>query len=181
MPTTTEVVILKFQRNVNIEDSSTKHGQARQDTLKTVAAQPGYQRSFWTVVFGDGTTVWWLIDWDSYDAHKAFMDSKAYKPFQERAAIFLDLTTPPKPFHVNFWTPPSEVLKTGPVVELVTFYFPFDSDNAKIEEMQKKAIEGFRKAGGGPHAMAGGLVIENELEIPSKPRHKTKAVTALLA
>ncbi|RFU27226.1 hypothetical protein B7463_g9105, partial [Scytalidium lignicola] len=78
------------------------------------------------------------------------MDSKDYKPFLDRAANFLDFTIPPEPYHVRFYSPAVKVLETGPVVELVTFWFPAGTTDTEIEKMQKKAINGFRKGDGGP-------------------------------
>jgi len=44
-----------------------------QECLNTVLGVDGCQRAFWGTELENPANLRWLVDWDSVDAHKAFM------------------------------------------------------------------------------------------------------------
>lgn len=57
----TEIAFIALQPGATIEDKSSGAGKIWADTLKTVASQDGYQRSFYSRQVEDPTMLIWLI------------------------------------------------------------------------------------------------------------------------
>ena len=96
-----------------------------------------------------------LQDWDSVEAHHAFMKSPIYGPFGKHLMTIIDgkLTM----LHANFDPhPPSAAVSstTSPVTEVITAYFTshdaaFEENVKKLTGVLKEKAEGFRAASGG--------------------------------
>lgn len=112
-------------------------------------------------------------DWESLEAHRAFMDSEIYGPFGKRLEALL--SDPPHLYHVHFKTPFNKPA-SAPVTEMVALYFApdykpsdFDPDFGKFTAVLEKSAEGYRGS-------AGGWVVE-ELEYDGQ---KGKAFVAAI-
>ena len=105
-------------------------------------------------------------DWDSVEAHQAFMASREYGPFITKFGKILD--SPAQLHHANLDPhPPSAAVSSlrSPVTECLTLYFPTSFDRSRFNSnlaIFKKALE--EKADGFRAVSAGWVVEELELE-----------------
>jgi len=118
---------------------------AERDALKTLVQQPGFQAVLRAVAEEDKTKLLWLVEWESYDAHKAFMDSKAYGPFMETLGGILDTSkgSPVEMAHYELPTPVSKIISSDkPMLERFVFTSDSSSDDLKAAcDGMKDAIE----------------------------------------
>lgn len=105
-------------------------------------------------------------DWDSVEAHKAFMASREYGPFSTKFGNILE--SPPQLHHANLDPhPPAPAVSSlrSPVTECLTLYFPTSFDRSGFNStwpIFKKTLE--EKADGFRAVSAGWVVEELELE-----------------
>lgn len=64
-----------LDRSINPTDFSTSEGKIFQEAVGTLAAQPGYQRSYYGLQVDNPSILHWFIDWDDLAAHEAFIAS----------------------------------------------------------------------------------------------------------
>jgi len=90
-----------------------------QSVLDKIADNKGFQRESYGKTLEDENIVQLFIDWDSYEAHAAFMNDPSYVPFG--AEIKPLLSAPLSMIHVPLTPfPPTDAFQ-GPIVELATF------------------------------------------------------------
>ncbi|KAI9760799.1 MAG: hypothetical protein M4579_001429 [Chaenotheca gracillima] len=183
MPTPiTEVARLPFAPGSTFEDPSTPTGQIwHEEFLAVLQRQPGYQRLYYGRQIESPNEVLLMIDWDSLDAHKAFMSSTDYDPFVKHLLSILD--GDPQLHHAKLSPfPPTRTLSnsSNPVTEVVTFHFPAsfsDSDAQDFDKAWAQTLKAFQDNAGPGLTGSGvsGWIVE-ELEIPNKtPTEKGKA------
>lgn len=145
--------------------------------MSTIASQPGYQRLLWGRQTGSPSTVKILVDWDSLDAHKAFIASDVYKPFMDDFGSIL--TGPALLYHAHFEPHPPKEATDAPVTQCLTMYLPTSAPSSQVEFFERH-IHSYHKMaqlhGKGYHGGYGGW-IEEELEYKGK---KKRAYTVVM-
>ncbi|KAF3930861.1 hypothetical protein ABW19_dt0203951 [Dactylella cylindrospora] len=134
--------------------------------IKTVLSQPGSYRLLWGTALEDPKKLYWLIEWENYEAHAAFMKSASHpeslppssstnpnqcppKPqeiYPSFGAELLTLADPAHPsgpvemYHYDFQSPLSTLLTpTRHTVEFFNFKLKPDLDPAAV----KTTLDGF--------------------------------------
>ena len=72
----TEIAIFPITEGDLPDDLNTTLGKVFKETIDTVLEQPGAQRAYWGVEVENPTIGRLFIDWDSVDAHLAFIKSE---------------------------------------------------------------------------------------------------------
>ncbi|KAI9834993.1 MAG: hypothetical protein M1819_002716 [Sarea resinae] len=165
-PPVTEVCFLPLQPGADVENPSSPTGIILADALKTVQAQPGYQRAYSGRSIESPDRFYLLVDWETITSHHNFMASPTYGPFV--AALGPLVSGPPTVFHAAFKpSPPTPAVSntSSPVTEVVTFYLPASTTAAQKESWDKDwaafSAE-IAKADGVAAGMIGGWVVEEQ-------------------
>ncbi|KAI0840734.1 hypothetical protein F5Y06DRAFT_261638 [Hypoxylon sp. FL0890] len=156
--------------------------------IATLLAQPGCQRVRSSRVHEDPHKLRLFADWDSVDAHRAFIAKPdAYGPFVARMRSIVE--APPAgsgqrkpPFHVEFTPFPPVALDgtsgsgakgKGPVSEILTAYFPPDVSSEARDATAKTMREFLRKLEGFSEGMTGetavGWSVETDVDFKGEP------------
>ncbi|OCL07822.1 hypothetical protein AOQ84DRAFT_354782 [Glonium stellatum] len=174
---TTEVVVLPLLPGLDLGSGDAK--ALWESILKTISEQPGYQKMFWGRQVEHPDIAQLCINWDSIEAHKAFMASPAYGPFGETISKLL--SAPPSLYHVPFpASSPFVAPARAPAAELASLYFPASYPQA---DFMPRWAEFGRVCG--QHATgflgcAGGWSIE-EVESAGVEGGKAKVFLAVIA
>ncbi|OCK79313.1 hypothetical protein K432DRAFT_355207 [Lepidopterella palustris CBS 459.81] len=151
-PQATEIATLPLIAGAKLDSGDI--GKLWDDALNTIAKTPGYQKMFWGRQVEHPDVLQLCIDWDSIEAHQAFMASPAYGPFGQGLGKILG--GPPNLYHINL--PPSSPFSgpaAAPVTELVSLYFPpdfateeFDLNWIKFQGLIQNSAEGYHGSTG---------------------------------
>jgi hypothetical protein len=76
MAPVTEIAQLPLKTGATPADANSPAGSIWQDTLSTILNQPGAQRAYWGLEVEKPSTLRLLVDWESIDHHKKFMESE---------------------------------------------------------------------------------------------------------
>ena len=72
----TEIAIFPITEGDLPDDLNTPSGKIFKEGLDIILQQPGAQRTYWGVEVENPTTARLFVDWDSVDAHVAFINSE---------------------------------------------------------------------------------------------------------
>lgn len=98
-------------------------------------------------------------DWDSLDAHNAFIDSDPYGPFLERLRPLLDGA--PQLFHIKLPTSPSPSPFDAPVTECISLYFEPSIEESTYDKSFANFVAAAEKVqGSGAKGLVGGWGVE---------------------
>ncbi|KAJ4365539.1 hypothetical protein N0V83_008158 [Neocucurbitaria cava] len=149
----TEIALLPLKADLDLESGDAK--SAWDETLATLAKQPGLKTLFWGRQIENKDVLMMVIDWDSVDAHKTFMASPSYQPFLSTLDTHI-LSSAPTLFHISFPSTPSPLTPlSAPVTECINAYFP----PSQSEDEYDTSFNTFRsKCGEIPNVEADGLV-----------------------
>ncbi|KAJ4384658.1 hypothetical protein N0V86_000259 [Didymella sp. IMI 355093] len=156
----TEIAYVPIKEDYNVESGE---GRSIWDaTLKTIASQKGFKRLFWGKQIENPAIMQMAIDWESLDAHKAFVASESYGPFLDKMAPILDGS--PHLFHVKLpepsqesGTPPFD----APVTECISLYFDSSIDEASYDKSFSTFVtEAGKVQGSGATGLLGGWGVE---------------------
>lgn len=100
-----------------------------------------------------------LVDWDSLDAHNAFIASDPYGPFLERLRPLIDGA--PHLFHIKLPTSPSPSPFDAPVTECISLYFsPSIEESAYNKSFANFVAAAEKVQGSGAEEFVGGWGVE---------------------
>ncbi|KAL8783780.1 MAG: hypothetical protein Q9213_004396 [Squamulea squamosa] len=164
----TEIATIPLQPGIDIDDLNSAGGKVLSDTFDTLRAQEGYQRAYHGRQV-ETPNVWQLlVDWDSVDAHKKFINQPYYEAFGKHLMSIVDGDIQSM-VHAHFSPhPPSAAVSgtTAPVTEMITHYFSTSiskSEQSSFESDLKKFARILEEKAKGCTGFAGGWVVE-ELE-----------------
>jgi hypothetical protein len=75
MAPVTEIAYLSLKPGQNPADANSPAGSLMQEILKTILAQEGAQRAYWSLEVENPSMLRLFIDWDSLDHHTTFTQS----------------------------------------------------------------------------------------------------------
>ncbi|KAF3916576.1 hypothetical protein ABW20_dc0102839 [Dactylellina cionopaga] len=113
---TTEVCVMNLKKESTLEVLKNPDG-AHLKGIETIKEQPGFQKINWGLGLEDPLKLFWFIEWDNLDAHKAFEKHEIYPAFVSSVLSIADPTHPEGPIqvlHYNFPTPLSSLLLQNP-------------------------------------------------------------------
>ncbi|KAI8939799.1 hypothetical protein NX059_003538 [Plenodomus lindquistii] len=128
---TIEVVYLPTKAGLDLSSGEAK--TARDNTLNTIAKQPGVQALYWGTQVEHPDILQVVVEWDHVDSHKAFMASPEYQPFLDTLEkyILAGTVSTIKMFHADLAPSRSSTDPfTMPVTECLSAYLPADYDSA---------------------------------------------------
>ncbi|KAF2623366.1 hypothetical protein BU25DRAFT_400769 [Macroventuria anomochaeta] len=156
----TEIAYVPIKKSVDLESGEGK--SVLDETLKTIASQKGCKRLSWGTQIETPSIVQMAIDWESLDAHRAFIASDAYGPFLDRLATILDGS--PHFFHIKLPVPSQESGTPSfdaPVTECVSLYFDPSLDEATYNKSFSTFVaEAGKVQGSGATGLVGGWGVE---------------------
>ncbi|KAJ4984094.1 hypothetical protein SVAN01_10450 [Stagonosporopsis vannaccii] len=155
----TEIVYLPIKKDVSLDSGD---GKSIWDAfLKIIASQKGFKRLAWGPQIENPSIVQMAIDWESLDAHKAFMASDAYGPFLDRLPPIQ--AGPPSLFHLTFPSSPDSGTYPfdAPVTECLSMYFDPSHDSATFDKSYLTFVAGMgRVQGSEATGFIGGWSVE---------------------
>ena len=116
------------------------------------------------------------LDWDSFDAHKDFMNAPIYGPFGKHLATIMDSGF--TMYHANLSPHPPSAAVTAPVTECLTFYFT--SHNSTFEQNIHKFLNVCKEHAEGLRGTSAGWLLEDIPHESIGEGKKGKAYVALL-
>ncbi|KAF1923591.1 uncharacterized protein M421DRAFT_425648 [Didymella exigua CBS 183.55] len=129
----TEIAYIPIKDGIDLESGE---GKGIWDaTLKTIASQKGFKRLSWGKQIETPRIAQMAIDWETLDAHKAFVASEPYGPFLDELAPILEGT--PHLFHVKLPVPTQESETApfdAPMTECISLYFDPSIDGASYDK-----------------------------------------------
>ncbi|KAL1800735.1 hypothetical protein ACET3X_001077 [Alternaria dauci] len=155
-----EVVYMSMRPALYLSSGEAK--EAWQSTLSTIAQVPGCKALYWGRQLENPDTVQMVVDWESIDAHEAFVKSPEYQPFISKIGEEL-ITEEPKIFHVKFTADrsTSDNPFTMPVTECLNGYFPPDyNQDEYTSQFSKFRAEAATVPQSGASGIAGAWSVE---------------------
>ncbi|KAH6629686.1 hypothetical protein C7974DRAFT_336357 [Boeremia exigua] len=141
--TTVQIEYLPLKGGVDLATGQDR--RAWEATLDTLGKQPGLKSLFWGRQTENPDVLQVVTEWESLNAHKAFIATPEHRLFQETLHTEL-LAGPPKSFHVTLpVTKPSANPLCAPVTECLSGYFSatytsaeYDAQFAKFKDLVAK-------------------------------------------
>jgi heme-degrading monooxygenase HmoA len=159
---TAEVLNLPLKPGLDLSAEETK--LQWEDCLGTLVAQPGARRVLWGRQVEDQDTVHVVVDWDSLESHKAFVQSPSFQPFIEKINQNF-LARGPSFFHVRL--PAAQIAQgdpfTCPVTEYFSAFFQPDYNSSDYDAQFAAFQEAVAQiANVDAKGLAGGWSLENQ-------------------
>ncbi|KAJ4332896.1 hypothetical protein N0V87_008026 [Didymella glomerata] len=126
----TEIAYLPIKKDYDVESGEGK--SIWHATLKTISSQKGFKRLSWGKQIENPSITQMVIDWESLDAHKAFVASEPYGPFLDKLAPLLDGS--PHLFHIKLPASSNGAGFDAPVTECINLYFDSSLDEASYDK-----------------------------------------------
>lgn len=156
----TEIAYIPIKQDISLDSGDGK--SIWENTLKTIASQKGFKRLSWGTQIESPSIAQMAIDWESLDAHKAFIASDAYGPFLEHITPILDGAP-----HLFHFKAPKASQETGeypfdaPVTECVSLYFDTSLEEATYEKSFSAFLsEAGKVSGSEARGLSGGWGVE---------------------
>ncbi|KAF2470414.1 uncharacterized protein BDR25DRAFT_287334 [Lindgomyces ingoldianus] len=155
---TTEIAYIPLASGLDLSSGDTQ--KMLEETLGTIKSQPGCKSLFWGRQIEHPDVMQMVIDWESIESHKDFMNSPSYGPFIERLKPLL--AGPPHLLHVKLPSQsPFSHPGAAPITECISMYFEPSYSTASYDPNWAKFKEGVEQMAKEAQGLTGGWGVED--------------------